>query len=88
MKPYRGRGKGAEGRRFAQAGRRLAFVFVTVALAWLAPAVAVVDADMLTLARRNAAGANHASDATYSVADNRIVSVGTAELRRQRISHA
>ena len=31
---------------------------------------------------------NHASDATYSVADNRIVSVGTAELRRQRISHA
>ena len=38
--------------------------------------------------RRKAAEANHASDATYSVADNRIVSVGTAELRRQRISHA
>jgi hypothetical protein len=32
--------------------------------------------------------ANHASDATYSVAGNGIVSVGTAELRRQRISHA
>ena len=29
-----------------------------------------------------------ASDATYSVTDNRIASVGTAELRRQRISHA
>ena len=29
-----------------------------------------------------------ASDATGSVADNRIVGVGTAELRRQRISHA
>ena len=29
-----------------------------------------------------------ASDATYSVAGNRIISVGTAELRRQRISHA
>jgi hypothetical protein len=29
-----------------------------------------------------------ASDATYHVADNRIASVGPAELRRQRISHA
>jgi hypothetical protein len=32
--------------------------------------------------------ANHASDATYSVAGNGIASRGTAELRRQRISHA
>jgi len=40
------------------------------------------------LTQRNAAGANHASAAMYSVADNRIASVGPAELRRQRISHA
>jgi hypothetical protein len=42
---------------------------------------------MSALSRQNAAEANHASDATYSVADNRIVTVGPAELRRQRISH-
>jgi hypothetical protein len=34
------------------------------------------------------AEANLASDATYSVTDNRIASVGTAEPRRKRISHA
>jgi hypothetical protein len=41
-----------------------------------------------TWRQRNPAEANHASDATSSVTGNRIVSVGTAELRRQRISHA
>jgi hypothetical protein len=44
--------------------------------------------DPMSASRTKADSTNHASDATYSVAGNRIDSVGTAELRRQRISHA
>ena len=77
MKPCQGRGQRAEGKRLSAASAWLVLI-----------PVMLVSADALLLTRCNAAEANHASDATYSVAGNRIVSVGTAELRRQRISHA
>ena len=77
MKTCQSKEQRAEGRRLATANAWLVLI-----------PVMLVSADALLLTRRNAAEANHASGATYSVADNRIVSVGTAELRRQRISHA
>jgi polyferredoxin len=57
MKPYQGRRQKAGGTKLAQACGRLAFVFVTVALGWLALAVPLVSADTLTLAARQQSSA-------------------------------
>jgi len=80
MNPRQGRGLRVEGRQ-PRAG-----VWLVPILMVLAGLITTVASNGLT--QRNAAGANHASAAMYSVADNRIASVGPAELRRQRITHA